>query len=934
MSTSIRPGTGPTPSRGPGPGSGRDSGRDSARDSGRDSARNVGRHAAANSGRRALGVGDPDSGGRSGRARSGRGGPGTGSVGRWAVAALVAVAVLCSAWPLHLLFDGTAWLSRLVVVVAVVALTGMLARPRLSPLGVLVAQLVAYLVTLLALFGGDTLALGFVPTVATLGAWHDFLQQAGATLREYAAPAPETPGVTFLLTAAVGAVGLTADALAATLRRPALAGLALLAPFLAAVANSDGGLPPGYFVAASACWLTLLALHDRELVGAWGDREPDAGWGAESGAESGAGSGARRSRSGPAVGRVTGASRAAGRRSSATALLGVCAIVVSLGAAAVLPHLPVRYLADGLGTGGIGGRGQVGFSPSTQMVQDLRSTQGRPILHYRTDDPTPPPLRVAVSSVYRNGEWVPDDDAEVPSASPRLRYPLGWQQEVSPAQQRRIEVTDNRLAAPYLASPPDVIEGRVYDAQWAQGRTTGVLSVDSVPGRYSLTYLDITPEPRVLRADELQVYPRSAQETLDGSEITPLVWDLARQVTADADGAYDQAMAIQEWLRSSGGFTYSLELAPPPPGLTEEEANATAVDRFLETKRGYCVQFTTAMVLMARSLGIPARTATGFLPGTEVDGVREVVPSDAHAWPELYFAGVGWLRFEPTPGTRSGTPPSYSVAQPTQGAGTASPTASAPAPSASPTAAASTPAAQRPERDADIQTPGEQPTQDRSWWWALLVPPALLLAAAIVPVAAWRSRRARLAGDRGRGGIMGRRGQRSHGGADADRVEAHWAGLLDRVGDLGVIVNAADTLAQQQESLRVAAGLRAESGGAGSGAARAGAADGAGAGVDGATVADGADGADEALIRLVATVQTARYAPPGSLSREAVRRVPADARLVRRAVVRASDRRRRLRAALWPSAGLEAVRRLFTRGRTPRPREPERESDPAEFTGR
>lgn len=891
MSTNTRPGAGPTASRG------------------------SGRHASATAGRRALGVGEPDSERRSRRDRSARRARTT-SAGRWMVAALVAVAVLCSAWPLHLLFDGTTWLSRLVVVVAVVSVTGVLARRRLSPPGVLVAQLVAYLVTLLALFGGETLALGFVPTVATLGAWHDFLQQAGATLREYAAPAPETPGVTFLLTAAVGAVALTADALAATLRQPALAGLALLTPFLAAVANSDGGLPPGYFVAASACWLTLLALHDRELVGAWGERASDAaddswgrtdstGSGAGTGAGSGAGSGARRPRSGPAVGRVTGASRAAGRRSSATALLGVCAIVVSLGAAAVLPHLPVRYLADGLGTGGIGGRGQVGFSPSTQMVQDLRSTQGRPILRYRTDDPTPPPLRVAVSSVYRNGEWVPDDDAEVPSTSPRLRYPLGWQQEVSPAEQRQIEVTDNRLAAPYLASPPDVIEGRVYDAQWAQGRTTGVLTVDSVPGRYSLTYLDITPEPRVLRDEELQVYPRSAQETLDGSEITPLVWDLAQQVTADADGAYDQAMAIQEWLRSSGGFTYSLELAPPPPGLTEEEANATAVDRFLETKRGYCVQFTTAMVLMARSLGIPARTATGFLPGTEVDGVREVVPSDAHAWPELYFAGVGWLRFEPTPGTRSGTPPAYSVAQPAQGEGTASPTASASAASPSPTAAASTPAPQRPERDLDARTPGEQPAQGRSWWWALLAPLALLLAAAILPVAAWRSRRARLAVDPGHG----RRGQRAHGGADADRVEAHWAELLERVGDLGVAVDAADTLTQQQESLRAAAALREDE-------------------------AAQADGADEALVRLVATVQTARYAPPGSLSREAVRRVPGDARLVRRAVLRASDRRRRLRAALWPSAGLEAVRRLSTRGRTPRPREPEREPDPAEFTGR
>ena len=77
------------------------------------------------------------------------------------------------------------------------------------------------------------------------------------------------------------------------------------------------------------------------------------------------------------------------------------------------------------------------------------------------------------------------------------------------------------------------------------------------------------------------------------------------------------------------------------------------------TKQGYCVQFATAMIMMARSAGIPARMAIGFLPGSATQGVWTVTAADAHAWPELYLDGIGWTRFEPTPAVRSGAPPVY-----------------------------------------------------------------------------------------------------------------------------------------------------------------------------------------------------------------------------------------------------------------------------------
>src|SRR5690606_41826401 len=82
------------------------------------------------------------------------------------------------------------------------------------------------------------------------------------------------------------------------------------------------------------------------------------------------------------------------------------------------------------------------------------------------------------------------------------------------------------------------------------------------------------------------------------------------------------------------------------------------IARFLRDKQGFCVHYSFAMASMARSLGIPARVAVGFAPGTpQADGTVAVGLRDAHAWPELYFEGIGWTRFEPTP-TR-GSIPSY-----------------------------------------------------------------------------------------------------------------------------------------------------------------------------------------------------------------------------------------------------------------------------------
>jgi transglutaminase-like putative cysteine protease len=117
---------------------------------------------------------------------------------------------------------------------------------------------------------------------------------------------------------------------------------------------------------------------------------------------------------------------------------------------------------------------------------------------------------------------------------------------------------------------------------------------------------------------------------------------LARDLTAAQPTPYDRAAAIQEYLRR--GMHYTLDVDAPP--YTED-----VVDYFLfVSKEGFCDYYATAMVVLARSAGIPARIAFGYAAGTfdAEQGKYTVLESDSHAWPELYFPGIGWVEFEPT----------------------------------------------------------------------------------------------------------------------------------------------------------------------------------------------------------------------------------------------------------------------------------------------
>ncbi|TMC56984.1 MAG: transglutaminase domain-containing protein, partial [Chloroflexi bacterium] len=120
------------------------------------------------------------------------------------------------------------------------------------------------------------------------------------------------------------------------------------------------------------------------------------------------------------------------------------------------------------------------------------------------------------------------------------------------------------------------------------------------------------------------------------------VLSLARDLTATAPTPYDRARAITNYLRA---FSYTLDLPAPP-------RNRDVVDYFLfDLQKGYCDYYATAMVVLARAAGLPARLVVGYASGAyDAAHARYVVTAaDAHSWPEVYFAGVGWIEFEPTP---------------------------------------------------------------------------------------------------------------------------------------------------------------------------------------------------------------------------------------------------------------------------------------------
>ncbi len=149
-----------------------------------------------------------------------------------------------------------------------------------------------------------------------------------------------------------------------------------------------------------------------------------------------------------------------------------------------------------------------------------------------------------------------------------------------------------------------------------------------------------------LAAASTEYEPEVLALYLDTDGMSDQTRALAAELAAGATNPYDRAKAISQFLRSSPQLEYDTSVTPP------SDPNRDLVDYFLfdpAGRRGFCTYYASAMVMMARSLGIPARLAVGYAPGEFVEtGVYAVTQKNSHAWAELYFPGYGWQIFEAT----------------------------------------------------------------------------------------------------------------------------------------------------------------------------------------------------------------------------------------------------------------------------------------------
>jgi transglutaminase-like putative cysteine protease len=554
-----------------------------------------------------------------------------------------ALATALASVSLYPVFIGTGWFWEGAGAVIMVAIAGTLTRLRRLPVVVSLGGTLAGLLLYLNLgFEPSQSLLDVLPTPSSLSHLWGLAGQGISESARYAPPVPELRGMLLL---AVGGIGLTAvltDLIAVRLGSAALAGLPLLLlftePFTLSINRSGVGTTIA-FCLGTIGYLTMLSTEGRERIRAW-ERSPTS----------------------LATEPDTRALAAAGRRA------GLASVVLALCVPLFVPGLHTTRLF-GSGTPGIGGAGGSAHDgvvfpdPQTQVSKELHESRSEPVLSYRSSDASPQYFQIYVLDNLTDSGWRLFSQPEsLTPAIPKLPSPPGLTNNTwATAVTTRVMINrsvgqDSMLAlpAPYpavrVSAPGAVQADRSSLMIFDNGAALGGLS-------YSVTSLELDPSAQALA--QVPAPPRDIASHYLG---VPASYDslhsLADSIVTGAKTPFAKAIALQEWLGGGGGgFSYTLAA----PTVT----NASGLKNFLNTtKSGYCQQFSFAMAVLARLAGIPSRVAYGYTSGTASgNGSWLVTTHDAHAWPELYFQGFGWLRFEPTPagagGQGTATTPSY-----------------------------------------------------------------------------------------------------------------------------------------------------------------------------------------------------------------------------------------------------------------------------------
>ncbi|MGC8780229.1 MAG: transglutaminaseTgpA domain-containing protein [Anaerolineae bacterium] len=205
-----------------------------------------------------------------------------------------------------------------------------------------------------------------------------------------------------------------------------------------------------------------------------------------------------------------------------------------------------------------------------------------------------------------------------------------------------VQVENATRAVLYVAGEPISVDRPYHATLRAPGELIS-LSAPGGPDRYTVLGAVADPSPTALRAAGRDYSAAIREFYLQlPADLPAALADYAAAITEDAPTPYDKALAIEAALRR---LPYTLDLPAPPK-------DRELVSWFLfDLRKGYCDYFATAMVMLARLSGVPARLAVGYAGGTydPQAGRYTITEMDAHSWPELYFPGLGWIPFEPTP---------------------------------------------------------------------------------------------------------------------------------------------------------------------------------------------------------------------------------------------------------------------------------------------
>lgn len=464
-----------------------------------------------------------------------------------------------------------------------------------------------------------------IPTPTSLRGLFESIGNAWEQASVDYAPVPARPGYVILIAAAMWALTTIGEIATFRWRRPLVASIGAVAlfTFVLVVGSRDGAwLLVVLFLVTLFTYWSLEAAHRLRSWGSW-----VSAW--------------REEHNEPPV-----LTHSTARR------MGGSAILVALVAPLFMPAVGNAVLSwksgSGEGAGGSGGGGRI--NPLVSLAPQIVDQAETELFIVRTDNLTR--WRINTLDTVEGDEWSPRESQQHNYVSlPEAVEDLAGEERTATFEITGLE--GEALPTRYPTKELNILEGGNEEDLRLEATTKDVTLDDGVSE--GLTYEVISHEPQVTFRDLMGAEARTAY---DGNHLTQLPEELPAEVLElrdewieGSDTDFEKLVAIQDRLRGPE-FTYDIDIGREQLGEDPEEGHLA--NFLLESRTGYCQQFATSFALLSRSMGFPTRIAVGFLPGQGVENQENayvVKGTDAHAWPEVFFEGVGWVSFEPTPRT-------------------------------------------------------------------------------------------------------------------------------------------------------------------------------------------------------------------------------------------------------------------------------------------